>query len=258
MNIYRGDIYYIESGKYYKTESVGMEARPAVIVSNDKCNMHSDNVNIVWLTTSDNRPDLPCHVPILCKVPSTAMCEHITTVSMNRVGAFIRACTEDEMRQIDKALMIQMGIEVRGKTVKEFEALEAEGINAKKALDWSETERAKLTVELEKRNAAYEELVMKLNEYRTTENAKIKELDALLEAEKMNSKCYKAQLDDVKACHDATAKKLSDAKALIEQMQETAEAVEDARASDVDLARAQAERDVYKCLFEKFLERVLD
>lgn len=231
MDIYRGDIFYVENSKYFNVEQqFNTEARPAIIVSNDKCNAWSDECTVVYLTTKDKRPDLPTHVPVICKVPSTALCETVCKISQRRIGEFIRRCTDAEMQAIDKGLMAQLGIETSGKTAKELEALEEEGINAKKALNWSESERARLTAEIEKRNEAYKELDekraaleaelrgekivsdgygrevamlheerdrlnAKLEAYRTTENTKIRELEEALDAEKANAELYKAQLD---------------------------------------------------------------
>jgi mRNA interferase MazF len=47
----------------------------------------------------------------MCKVPSTALCEQIDTVSKGRLGNYVRKCTDEEMDAIDKALMYSLGIE---------------------------------------------------------------------------------------------------------------------------------------------------
>ena len=106
----RGDIYYIEAGGV----CVGSEqkpGRPGVIVSNDLGNKHSSNVEVVFLT-SQSKKELPTHVSVICKVPSTALCENIQTVSKERLGTFIRACSDDEMREIDNALLCSLGITI--------------------------------------------------------------------------------------------------------------------------------------------------
>lgn len=106
----RGDIYYIEAGGV----CVGSEqkpGRPGVIVSNDLGNKHSSNVEVVFLT-SQSKKELPTHVSVICKVPSTALCENIQTVSKERLGTFIRACSDNEMREIDNALLCSLGITI--------------------------------------------------------------------------------------------------------------------------------------------------
>ena len=77
--IYRGDIYYIMPF-YTVTGSEQRTGRPGVVVSNDINNRHSPNVEIVFLTSQEKKP-LPTHVPVMCRVPSTALCENIQTVS---------------------------------------------------------------------------------------------------------------------------------------------------------------------------------
>lgn len=88
--IYRGDIYYIMPF-YTVTGSEQRAGRPGVVVSNDINNRHSPNVEIVFLTSQEKKP-LPTHVPVMCRVPSTALCENIQTVSKERlVGLSIAA-----------------------------------------------------------------------------------------------------------------------------------------------------------------------
>lgn len=108
MSIEKGDIYYIENTrKIIGSEQAG--SRPGIIVSNNIGNIHSEVVEVVWLTTADKNP-IPTHVEVMCRVPSTALCEQISTVSVSRVGEFIRSCTDEEMQRIDNALMVSLGI----------------------------------------------------------------------------------------------------------------------------------------------------
>ena len=102
--IYRGDIYYIMPF-YTVTGSEQRAGRPGVVVSNDINNRHSPNVEIVFLTSQEKKP-LPTHVPVMCRVPSTALCENIQTVSKERLSTFIKSCTTKELKNIDKSTMI--------------------------------------------------------------------------------------------------------------------------------------------------------
>lgn len=109
MNIYKGDIFYIEK----RNDTIGNEqqaGRPAIIVSNNTGNTFSNLVEVVYLTTQEKNP-LPTHVEVMCHVPSTALCETIYTISKERLGGYIRTCTDEEMEAIDNALMISLGIE---------------------------------------------------------------------------------------------------------------------------------------------------
>ena len=109
MEIYRGDIFYVKKGGA-ATGSEQHSDRPAVIVSNEKCNTHAPFVEIVYLTTADKKR-LPTHVEVLCRTPSTALCEQIFSVSKERLGEYIRCCTNDEMDAIDEALMISLDLD---------------------------------------------------------------------------------------------------------------------------------------------------
>lgn len=111
QEIYRGDIYYIDP--FPAAGSEQKAGRPGLIVSNDKNNKYSPNVEIVFLTSQEKKP-LPTHVPVMCRVPSTALCENILTVSKDRLSSFIRTCTEEELKSIDAALLSSLGIMVKG------------------------------------------------------------------------------------------------------------------------------------------------
>lgn len=108
LEVYRGDIFYITAGSYVGSEQ--KSGRPGIIVSNDTANKHSPNVEVVFLTSQEKKP-LPTHVEVICKVPSTALCENIQTVSKERLGDFVKSCTTSEMKKIDEALLLSLGIE---------------------------------------------------------------------------------------------------------------------------------------------------
>jgi mRNA interferase MazF len=111
MDILRGDIFFIQKfDRYQDNEVIQSEGRPAVIVSNNLHNEFSGLLEVVYLTSQEKKP-IPSHVPVLCKVPSTALCEQIDTVSKERLGNYVRKCTDEEMAAIDKALMYSLGIE---------------------------------------------------------------------------------------------------------------------------------------------------
>lgn len=108
MEIKRGDIFYVRAAG----DVAGSEqrpGRPAVIVSNDTCNQNSPVVEVVYLTGQEKTP-LPTHVSVLAKIPSTALCEQVSSVFVDRLGEFVKRCTEKEMEEINKALKISLGI----------------------------------------------------------------------------------------------------------------------------------------------------
>lgn len=105
----RGDIFYIANSKFYSTDPSNEAGRPGIIVSNDTLNKHSPVAEVVYLTTKDKKP-MPTHVGILCKIPSTALCETIYTVTKDRLGDFVRSCTDKEMAEINRGMLCSLGI----------------------------------------------------------------------------------------------------------------------------------------------------
>lgn len=107
--ILRGEIYYV-----YPAGSTGSEqssGRHAIIVSNDKANLYSPVVEVVYLTTAEKK-QLPTHCTITSSTkPSTAMCEQVHSIDVRRLGQFIAKCTAHEMIDIDAALIASLGLE---------------------------------------------------------------------------------------------------------------------------------------------------
>jgi mRNA interferase MazF len=66
-------------------------------------------VEVVYLTTKEKRY-MPTHTDVLCKVPSTSICENISTVSKDRLGDFVRTCTDAEIEKINEAMLHSLGI----------------------------------------------------------------------------------------------------------------------------------------------------
>ena len=110
MQIKRGDIFYIAKGNINTIGSEQYPDRPAIIVSNDKCNEHSPCVEVVFMTTQEKHK-LPTHVEVMCQVPSIALCEGVQTISKERIGDYLRSCTDREMKRIDDALLISLGLD---------------------------------------------------------------------------------------------------------------------------------------------------
>lgn len=108
MHIQRGNIYYIHKGDSYGSEMIA--GRPGIIVSNDANNATSQVVEVVFLTTQE-KPPLPTHVRIITTGrESTALCEQVTTVDVSRLGDFAGCCSTEELKQVDKAVAISLGL----------------------------------------------------------------------------------------------------------------------------------------------------
>lgn len=81
-----------------------------MVVSNDSGNTHSPTIEVVYLTTQPKN-DLPTHVVVRATGrDSVALCEQVTTVSLERVGDFCGECTKAEMQHIDIALMVSLAL----------------------------------------------------------------------------------------------------------------------------------------------------
>lgn len=107
MFISRGDIYYIKGLNHDGHVQEG--ERPAIIVSNNLNNKFSNVFEVVFLTTKKKK-DLPTHVKVMAYEMSTALCEQVNSVSINRFSEYIRTCSETEMNEIDKALKISLSL----------------------------------------------------------------------------------------------------------------------------------------------------
>lgn len=181
MNVYKGEIFYIKKGGRV-TGSEQFAERPAVVVSNDIGNVHSNAIEVVYLT-SQSKKELPTHAKVMCSVPSTALCEQIHTVSKERLGSYIRTCTEKEMNDIDAALMISLGL------------------NGEDKAQNNSAEVEQLKAELEEAGAKIKELEQSKV---TLENDKEKLADSLIETSREKSnfefefKCTKDKLDKSK------------------------------------------------------------
>ena len=109
--IRRGDIWYIGSTDNEDTfGSIQAAGRPAIIVSNNACNTYSSVVEVVYLTTR-HKKRLPTHVVInSARVRSTALCEQIDSVTIDKLLNRHGQCTADEMHRVDAALAISVGL----------------------------------------------------------------------------------------------------------------------------------------------------
>ena len=111
MEIRRGDVYYVASTRdYQEYGSEQRSGRPAIIVSNDKNNEFSPVVEVVYLTTRPKNR-LPTHIDIRATgKPSIAICEQITSVSVERLGDYIGTLSDLELEMLNAALEISLDL----------------------------------------------------------------------------------------------------------------------------------------------------
>ena len=109
----RGDIYYANMEPHIGSEQGG--ERPVVVLQNETGNKHSPTLIIATITSRVNKKrHLPTHVlldhnPGL-KVPSIVQLEQIFTIDKRRVQRFAGQASEDEMKQIEMAIKVSLGI----------------------------------------------------------------------------------------------------------------------------------------------------
>lgn len=174
-DIKRGEIFYISRGGAYSQGSEQHSDRPAVVVSNDKNNENSNVVEIVYMTTQP-KTDLPTHVTVRSTGRiSTVLCEQVYSVSIDRVGTYIGQCSDNEMENIDIALMISLQLDGNMKTSKKYnetiqkqqEEIEQDAAvyveeNKKIANKASSEDTIRLQTERDTYKAMYENLLEKL------------------------------------------------------------------------------------------------
>lgn len=109
--ITKGDIYVIHQN-YTPTGSEIWAERPAIIISNDTINKHSDVVMCVYLTTSKNKnPYAPTHVHVISgNRLAIAMCEQIVSVDKSRLGEYVGSITSEELDEVNKACLFSLDI----------------------------------------------------------------------------------------------------------------------------------------------------
>lgn len=107
---YRGEVYYVlPDGNEVGSEQ--HSGRPAIIVSNNQNNKNAATVEIVYLTTREKRA-LLTHVYIsTAQLPSTAICEQIFTVDKTRLGSYSGKLTEREMKDVELAMIVSLGLD---------------------------------------------------------------------------------------------------------------------------------------------------
>jgi mRNA interferase MazF len=112
QNILRGEIYLANLRFTVNSEQNGF--RPVLIIQNDAGNQHSSTVIIAAITSRMDKPALPTHVPVGTgcglRMDSLILTEQIRTLDKRRLGKCIGMLTEPEMKAVDSALAISVGL----------------------------------------------------------------------------------------------------------------------------------------------------
>ncbi len=104
--------------------------RPVLVVSNNQCNRHSPVISVIPITSKQKKRKLPTHVALESgglDYPGTALCEQILlidkTALRKKLGSLV---TEAERAAIQKAMAIQLGLQINYKRSTNMRSLENE------------------------------------------------------------------------------------------------------------------------------------
>lgn len=111
--IKRGDIYMADLGEGTGSEQSGK--RPVAIIQNDKGNSYSPTTIIAPFTTKTSvKRRIPTHVYFEkageLSQPSILLLEQIRTIDKLRLSESLGAIEEKEMKKVNTAILISLGI----------------------------------------------------------------------------------------------------------------------------------------------------
>ncbi|HEY5561883.1 MAG TPA: type II toxin-antitoxin system PemK/MazF family toxin [Clostridiaceae bacterium] len=110
----RGDIFYADLSPVVGSEQGGV--RPVIIVQNDVGNKYSPTIIVAAITSQINKAKLPTHVEISSEEyglnkDSVVLLEQIRTLDKKRLKDKIGHMTESDMKKVDDALLISIGVQ---------------------------------------------------------------------------------------------------------------------------------------------------
>ena len=109
LELSRGDIVWVRS-RVTRAGSEQDGTRPAVIVSNDMANLYSPVVIAVPLTNR-RKKGLPTHATVtIAENKSTALCEQVSAISVDRIINIIDHVKKKELSDIDNALKVALSL----------------------------------------------------------------------------------------------------------------------------------------------------
>lgn len=111
--IKKGNIYLIDFGVQQKSIQSGI--RPAIVTSFHINNKFSPTLNVLPITSKD-KTNIPVHVSIGTefglKKQSIVLTEQIATINKSQIIKFIGRCNKNKMLEIERAMLIQSGIDI--------------------------------------------------------------------------------------------------------------------------------------------------
>jgi len=113
MLVKRGELYFADLSPVIGSEQGGV--RPVLVVQNDIGNKYSPTVIAAAITSKLNKAKLPTHIEISSKEyglekDSVILLEQIRTIDKTRLKEKIGELNEFKMNQVNKAMMISLGV----------------------------------------------------------------------------------------------------------------------------------------------------
>lgn len=122
ISFVRGDVVWIEDDSdNLQKNSIQAKSRPYLVIGNDLSNLHSPTITVIPLTTKCKN-NLPTHCIVYllhynkkthkCDTPvlNVVLCEQITAIAKNQVKRVIQHITEEEMKEVEKCVKIQLNL----------------------------------------------------------------------------------------------------------------------------------------------------
>lgn len=112
IRIKRGEIYYADLSPVIGSEQGG--TRPVMILQNDIGNYYSPTTVVAFITGRTGKNDIPTHKRIVCAgLPraSIILLEQLSTIDKSRIKKYIGCADERIMQEVDRALVISLGIQ---------------------------------------------------------------------------------------------------------------------------------------------------
>ena len=109
----RGDIYYANLSPVIGSEQGGV--RPVLIIQNDIGNKYSPTIIVAAITAKLGKTHMPTHIDLPAKTcclerDSIVLLEQLRTIDKSRLSKKITTLNKKYMAEVDKALMISMGL----------------------------------------------------------------------------------------------------------------------------------------------------
>ena len=112
-DIKRGDLYYADLSPVIGSEQGGV--RPVLVVQNDIGNKYSPTVIAAAITSRLNKAKIPTHIELSAsdyglEKDSVVLVEQIRTIDKSRLKEKIGELGEFKMSQVNRAMMISLGV----------------------------------------------------------------------------------------------------------------------------------------------------